>query len=128
MEITRTSSFTGKTHTKDLPVTQEQLDSYYKTGLLLQDAFPHLSADDREFIKSGVTKEEWDAMFPPEEEDEEEDKEHRCDNCENEYTDEELDETYPDITDLGMRTEPGGTIPSGTCPSCGALCFLMKED
>ena len=62
MQIKRTSMFTGKTHTKDLPVTQEQLDAY-KAGGLLQDAFPDLSADDREFIKTGVTKEEWDHVF-----------------------------------------------------------------
>ncbi len=62
MQITRTSMF-GKTHTKDLPVTQEQLDAY-KAGALLQDAFPDLSADDREFIKTGITPEEWAAQFP----------------------------------------------------------------
>jgi hypothetical protein len=40
----------------------------YANGALLQDAFPHLSADDREFIKSGITKEEWDELFMIEEE------------------------------------------------------------
>jgi hypothetical protein len=119
MEITRVSAFTGKTHTKDLPVTLEQLAAY-EAGALLQDAFPNLPAEDREFIKTGVTKGEWDAMFPPEDK-------HRCDNCENEHGDEDLDETYPDIADLGQRTEPGGTIPSGTCPDCGALCYPIKD-
>jgi hypothetical protein len=55
--------FTGVTRTKDLPITQEQLDSYEREGLLLQNAFPNLSADDREFVKTGVTKEEWDETF-----------------------------------------------------------------
>jgi hypothetical protein len=62
MLITRTSMFSGKVRTKDLPVTQAQLDAY-ANGALLQNAFPNLSRDDREFIKTGVTKDEWDATF-----------------------------------------------------------------
>ena len=61
--VTRRSSFTGVTRTINLPVTQEQLEAYYNGGLLLQDAFPHLSAGEREFIKTGVTDEEWTAAF-----------------------------------------------------------------
>lgn len=63
MLVTRTSAFTGKTRTLDLPVTQEELDRYQNTRILLQDAFPHLSFADREFIKTGVTQEEWDNVF-----------------------------------------------------------------
>jgi hypothetical protein len=47
----------------DLPVTMEQLDRYYNGGELLQNAFPHLNADQREFIKTGITGEEWEAAF-----------------------------------------------------------------
>ncbi len=68
MLITRTSIFTGNKRTLDLPVTQQMLDAY-AAGALLQDAFPDLSIDDREFIKSGVTPEEWDAFLPEDEED-----------------------------------------------------------
>jgi hypothetical protein len=36
----------------------------WKSGeKLLQDAFPRLSPSDREFIKSGITDEEWDELF-----------------------------------------------------------------
>ena len=52
----------GITRTLDLPVTQEQLDNYAQ-GALLQNAFPNLSADEREFIKSGITTEEWESLF-----------------------------------------------------------------
>ncbi len=68
MIITRKSSFTGIEHSLDLPVTEEQLLSYQR-GALLQNAFPHLSAGDREFIKSGVTDAEWKAVFGDIEED-----------------------------------------------------------
>ena len=61
--ITCRSAFTGITRTINLPVTQEQLEAYYTGGLLLQDAFPTLSAGDREFIKTGVTDEEWNNAF-----------------------------------------------------------------
>ena len=51
----------------DLPVTVEQLE-HYAAGALLQNAFPNLSADEREFIKTGITAEEWEAIFGTDEE------------------------------------------------------------
>ena len=62
MLITRKSMLTGKSHTKDLPITQEQIDMYYN-GMLLQDAFRNLSPADREFFKTGITDEEWENAF-----------------------------------------------------------------
>lgn len=62
MMITRTSMFTGVERTLDLPITEEQL-SAWKDGTLIQDAMPKLSADEREFIMTGVTAEEWDNEF-----------------------------------------------------------------
>jgi len=59
--------FTGKTHTLDIPVTQEQLDKWNK-GELIQVAMPNLTADEREFIKTGVTKEEWEETFKEDDE------------------------------------------------------------
>jgi hypothetical protein len=35
---------------------------------LIQDAFPTLTADEREFILTGITSEEWDEIFPEEDE------------------------------------------------------------
>ena len=67
MLITRTSMFTQKVHTLDIPVTHEQLEKW-EEGELIQVAMPNLSADEREFIKTGVTKEEWDETFGVEEE------------------------------------------------------------
>lgn len=39
----------------------------YKTGAYVQDAFFFLSSDDREFLISGTTPEEWNDMFGKEE-------------------------------------------------------------
>lgn len=36
---------------------------------LVQDFFPELSEDEREFMLTGILPSEWDAMFPGEEED-----------------------------------------------------------
>jgi len=67
MEITRKSLATGAIHTRNLDITLEQVEAYMN-GALIQNAFPNLSADDREFFKTGITTEEWDAMFSEEEE------------------------------------------------------------
>lgn len=65
MEITRKSVITGIVRTKDIPVTQEQLDRW-RAGTLIQEAMPNLSDADREFLMSGITQEEWDENFPEE--------------------------------------------------------------
>jgi len=62
MRIERQSVLTGKTHVMDLPVTMHQYLSW-REGMLIQDAMPNLSDDEREFIMTGITPEEWDAML-----------------------------------------------------------------
>ncbi len=66
MIITKKSVFSGITRSLDLPVTQKQLNRFatrIKTGEYVQDIFPDLSPDDREFILSGITPEEWDEVI-----------------------------------------------------------------
>jgi|TARA_A100000172_G_scaffold49879_1_gene31298 hypothetical protein len=62
MLITKKSLVTGNTTTKDIDVSVQQLDAW-QNGLLIQDAMPQVSAPDREFIKSGITNEEWNNLF-----------------------------------------------------------------
>jgi len=57
----------GITQTRELPVTQKQLDIYEHTDEKIQDVFPELSAGDREFIMTGITDEEWETLKEPEE-------------------------------------------------------------
>ena len=66
MIFTRKSIISGIKRDMDLPVTQEQYDRY-KSGWYVQDAFSNLSDDEREFIISGVTAEEWSNTFGDEE-------------------------------------------------------------
>jgi len=67
MIITRKSMLTGIERSFDLNVTQEQLDAFYNGDVLLQNAFPHLSPSEREFIKTGIVDEEWDKFIPDDE-------------------------------------------------------------
>jgi len=62
MLITRTSPFSNETNVMEIDVTQEQLSSW-ESGTLIQNAMPNLSADEREFIMTGITPEEWDSAF-----------------------------------------------------------------
>lgn len=57
----------GKSIVVEHPIDQIN-QSYYdwqNRGKFIQDAFRYLNADEREFIMTGTTKEEWAAMFPP---------------------------------------------------------------
>ena len=69
MIITKTSMISGKTHSMDLPITQEQLDAFSR-GELVQRAFPNLSAEQREFLLTGITPQEWHDVFGVDEEEE----------------------------------------------------------
>lgn len=62
MKISRKSPLTGIVTTIDLPITVSQIREY-ESGKMIQDAFPNLSPDEREFYKTGYTKEDWDSMF-----------------------------------------------------------------
>lgn len=53
---------TGKVNSMDLPVTQKQLDIYENTNTLVQDVFPDLDADQREFLISGYLPGEWETQ------------------------------------------------------------------
>lgn len=62
MLITKVSQLTRKTHAREIDVTNEQIDQWQQ-GMLVQDAMPHLSADEREFIMTGITATEWADAF-----------------------------------------------------------------
>lgn len=63
MLIMRISALTGEVNEMELDITPEQLDTYENFGVLLQDAFPNLTPAQREFIKTGITPEEWYDTF-----------------------------------------------------------------
>lgn len=63
MIVTRISPLTGEVHEMDLDITPASLELYDDFGVLLQDAFPNITPAEREFIKTGITPEEWYDTF-----------------------------------------------------------------
>ena len=61
MIMQRVSPVTGHTNQWDLNITAEQLDDW-DNGTPIQDAMPHLSANEREFLITGFTPDDWDRM------------------------------------------------------------------
>ena len=73
-KVTMTSQWTNKNNTMDIPKLDRSdflvwHNAPKPTRPFVQDAFPQLSADEREFLMTGCTPEEWNEMFPPEKED-----------------------------------------------------------
>ena len=66
MLIERTSMISGKTNSLELPITNAQLDRW-TGGELIQNVFPDLEIDQREFLMTGITPEEWNRTFGEEE-------------------------------------------------------------
>ena len=62
MIIEKTSPFSGNVNRMSIQVTQAQIDAW-QGGELIQNAMPNVSADEREFIKPGITPEEWEETF-----------------------------------------------------------------
>lgn len=65
MQVTKRSVLTGREHTREIEVEAEALEAWRsgRDGRLIQIAFPNLSADDREFLLTGSTPEEWESAF-----------------------------------------------------------------
>ena len=62
MKITRKNPISGEKVTREIEVTQEQLDAW-NSGELIQRAMPDLNEDDREFILTGILPHQWDELF-----------------------------------------------------------------
>jgi hypothetical protein len=63
MLIKRKSIYSGTISEMDIDVTPTQIDAWYWQGELIQNAMPNLSAQEREFMMSGITPTEWNEMF-----------------------------------------------------------------
>jgi hypothetical protein len=62
MLIVARSDLTGNISAMDINVTQEQIKDW-EGGSLIQDAMPDLTPDEREFIMTGITQEEWESKW-----------------------------------------------------------------
>jgi len=67
MLVTKFSPISKRLQSMWLPVTEKQLETW-EFGGLVQDVFPHLKPEEREFLTSGITPSEWIEMFGEEDE------------------------------------------------------------
>ena len=65
MLIKRKSPVTGRTQAMEIAVTDQQ-NKEWENGALIQEVMSHLSPDEREFIISGCTPEDFTFLFPEE--------------------------------------------------------------
>ena len=67
MKVTRKCELNGKTYVMDIPnLTPDSLihgTLLYQQGTLIQNAFPRLTPEEREFLLTGTPPEVWDEMF-----------------------------------------------------------------
>ena len=75
VKVSKTSPFTGNTHTLEIPCTSEQLERWLAGEGVIQEIMPDVPAELREFLMTGITPEEWDKFIGPGEEDLDYDKE-----------------------------------------------------
>lgn len=68
VNMTRRSVLSGRQNSMILDASDEQLNRYFNNNELIQNVFPNLNADEREFILTGSTPEEWNNAFPEEDE------------------------------------------------------------
>ncbi len=70
MKVERKSLLSGITTSREIDAPPTKIRNYLsgRDTRHVQDVFPELSAYDREFMMTGITKKEWDAEFPPDEE------------------------------------------------------------
>jgi hypothetical protein len=52
----------GKWHVMELPVTKDQIRRWMN-GEFIQNAMPNLDDEQREFLMTGITPDEWNANF-----------------------------------------------------------------
>ena len=60
--IRKRSILSGKENTMWLPITNEQIDEW-QNGKLIQNAMPELNNEQREFLVTGITPNEWKENF-----------------------------------------------------------------
>ena len=63
--LEKKSPKTGKVNSMTLATTKEALDEYYggTSARYVQDIFPNLTSDEREFIMTGYTPKDWEELF-----------------------------------------------------------------
>ena len=62
MIIAKRSMLTGIINSMDIAVSEEQLQAW-ESGELIQEVMPDLTTDEREFIMTGTTANDWETLW-----------------------------------------------------------------
>lgn len=65
--ITKRSPVSGEDNTRTIYARMSDYYAWKNDNMLVQHAMPYLSAEDREFLISGCTPEDWQKLFGDEE-------------------------------------------------------------
>jgi hypothetical protein len=63
MQVTKQSRISGNVSSMDLDITSEQFFRIESGIELIQNIVPHLSSEEREFLITGITPQEWNELF-----------------------------------------------------------------
>lgn len=69
MIVSRKDPMTGRIRSVSMNITPEQMAAY-ESGTVIQLAAPNLTADEREFILTGLLPEEFDALMADDDQEE----------------------------------------------------------
>tara|TARA_R110002124_G_C8804413_1_gene502672 strand:+ start:235 stop:429 length:195 start_codon:yes stop_codon:yes gene_type:complete len=61
MIVNKKSLLSGKSHEMEIDVTNKEI-ALWMEGSLIQDVMPNLTANEREFLMTGITPAEWDEV------------------------------------------------------------------
>lgn len=61
--VSTRSNFSGNTNSRDIPTYAVKIKDWMDGNDNIQDVLPNISADDREFLLTGITQEEWNTIF-----------------------------------------------------------------
>lgn len=61
--VTIQNQMTGIFNSRNMELPDDGVAKYISGAFLIQDAFPSVSTDNREFMISGITPEEWKQLF-----------------------------------------------------------------
>lgn len=67
MKITRSNLINNTKNTMDIPALTPELlaegERAIRNGALIQNAYPYLNANEREFLLTGITPQLWEEIF-----------------------------------------------------------------
>lgn len=62
--FTKISEYSGKQNSMEIPISHaEYVDYLHDRNAKIQNTFPQLTDDQREFLMTGITPDEWNEIF-----------------------------------------------------------------